>query len=181
MKKTSFSQVEEKISKAKIIKIIICLRFNDFSFDALGIHCAGFESIFHVIWQFDYIDNYVDRIIDLNWEHNEFAWEIHHAISLIYFSISFWCIFLPEKSQWFHFHSILIVCGILTLSPTKRDLIHSFSLLVSNETESMQRLRQKLRTANQSCSTPCKAGSLHEKKYLHEATMKIKTKQNNNQ
>lgn len=55
---------------------------------------------------------------------------------------------------------------LLTLSLTKRCLIHSFSLLVSNETESMQRLRQKLRADNQSCSTPCRAGSRHEKKYL---------------
>lgn len=45
-------------------------------------------------------------------------------------------------------------------------LTHSFSLLVSNDTESIHLLRQKFLAPNQSSSTPCNAGSRHEKKYL---------------
>lgn len=55
--------------------------------------------------------------------------------------------------------------SINTLSSTMRRLIHSFSWLVSNETESIQRWRQKFRALNQSTSTPFNAGSRHEKKY----------------
>lgn len=54
----------------------------------------------------------------------------------------------------------------LTFPSTILCLTHSFSLLVSNDTESMHRLRQKFLAPNQSSSTPCNAGSRHEKKYL---------------
>lgn len=57
---------------------------------------------------------------------------------------------------------------LLTFPSTSRCLIHSFSLLVSKETESMHRWRQKFRAPNQSSSTPCNAGSRHEKKYLDD-------------
>lgn len=62
----------------------------------------------------------------------------------------------------------------LTFSSTIRFLIHSFSLLVSIETESMQRFRQKFRAPSQSSSTPRRAGSRHEKKYLRQKINRIK-------
>uniref|UniRef100_A0A182J7J8 Uncharacterized protein n=1 Tax=Anopheles atroparvus TaxID=41427 RepID=A0A182J7J8_ANOAO len=63
------------------------------------------------------------------------------------------------------FHSRAIAIG-LTRPSTILALIHSFSGLVSTDTLSMQRWRQKFRASSQSFSTPRCVGSRQEKKYL---------------
>uniref|UniRef100_A0A8D8F147 (northern house mosquito) hypothetical protein n=1 Tax=Culex pipiens TaxID=7175 RepID=A0A8D8F147_CULPI len=66
----------------------------------------------------------------------------------------------PLKSQ-----SRPLVQMYFCLPSTILCLIHSFSGLVSTDTLSMHRCRQKLRASSQSFSTPARVGSRHEKKY----------------